>query len=105
MLFDGWLRSASPELLDIRGYRDGPDGAEIQSLFIAPVEELFYRTRVSGARVAVADGGGKEFDEAVAGALALGADNRRQRLEAGAHQRGRRHDLVGQQDRLLWHGL
>jgi hypothetical protein len=46
---------------------------------VAPVEELFDCTRVRQARVAVADGRGKEFDEAAAGALALDADNRRQR--------------------------
>ena len=40
-----------------------------------------------------------------AGALALGADNYRQRIESGRDQRRRRYDLIGQQDRLLWQGL
>jgi len=96
VLLNRGLGRAIPELLDIRGHRDGPDGAEIQSLFIAPVEELFYRARVGSAGVAVADGRGKEFDEAVARALTLDADNRRERLEACADERRRRNDLLGQ---------
>ena len=34
---------------------------------LAPVEELFHRARIGGARVAVTDAGGEEFDEAAAG--------------------------------------
>ena len=52
-----------------------------QNLFIA---------RVRHPGVAVADGRGKEFDEAAAGALALGADSRRQRLKASTDQCRRR---------------
>jgi hypothetical protein len=65
------------------------------------VEELLYRTRVRHSCVAVADTGGKEFDETAAGTLALGADNRRQRLKRGPDQHRRQDYLVGQQDRLL----
>ena len=78
---------------------------KLQTALIAPVEELLYRARVGHARVAVPDGGSKKFDQAAAGALALGADNYRQRIESGRDQRRRRYDLIGQQDRLLWQGL
>jgi hypothetical protein len=43
----------------------------------------------------------KNSNEAAAGALAIGADNRQQRFEAGADRRGRRRYFVGQQDRRL----
>jgi hypothetical protein len=52
-------------------------------MVIALVEEPFYRARVRHPGIAVADGRGKEFDETAAGALALGADDRRQRFQAG----------------------
>jgi hypothetical protein len=65
---------------------------------LSPVENCF--TARVHAGIAVADAG-KEFDEAAAGALALGADNYRQRFESGTDQRRRRYDLVGQQDRRL----
>jgi hypothetical protein len=46
-----------------------------------------FTARVRHARVAVADVGGEELDEAVAGAFALGAVNRRQRVQARADER------------------
>ena len=64
-------------------------------VLIAPIEELLYRARIRHARVAVADVGGEELDEAAAGAFALGADNGRQRVQPGAYQCRRRYDLVG----------
>jgi hypothetical protein len=41
-------------------------------VLIAPIEEAFYRARVGHPGIAVADGRGKEFDEAEAGAFAPG---------------------------------
>ena len=49
------------------------------------------------------EAGRKEFDEAAAGALAPGADNRGQCFEPGADKCGRRYYLLGQADRLLSH--
>jgi len=50
-----------------------------------------YAIRVLRSRMV----GGKEFNEAAAGALALGADDRRQGFQAGTDQRRRRYDSVG----------
>jgi hypothetical protein len=47
----------------------------------APIEEALYRARVRHPGIAVADGRGKEFDKAAAGAFALSADNRRYAFE------------------------
>src|SRR5579863_529743 len=93
MLFDGRLSERAAELLDVRRDRDRFDIVKLQPAFIAPVEEAFDGARIGGPRVAIADTGGEEFDEAAAGALALGAHDRRQRLEAGPDQRRRRDDL------------
>ncbi len=73
MLLDGGLRDRAAELLDVRRDRDRLDITELQPAFVAPIEEAFDRARIRGPRVAVADAGGEEFDEAVAGALSLGA--------------------------------
>jgi hypothetical protein len=54
-------------------------------VLIAPIEEAFYRARVRHPGIAVADGRGKEFDEAAAGTFALTAHDRRQAFEPGAH--------------------
>jgi hypothetical protein len=62
---------------------------DLQVPVIASVEELFHRARIGGARVAVADVGGEEFDEAAAAALATAADDGRERLQCGTDQ-GRR---------------
>ena len=51
-------------------------------VLVAPIEEAFYRARVRHPRIAVADGRGKEFDKASAGALALGADYRQAAFRA-----------------------
>ncbi|MGH7988226.1 MAG: hypothetical protein ACREQX_18315 [Candidatus Binataceae bacterium] len=83
------------------GHHDGFDVGELEPTSLAPVEELFYRARVGHARIAVADAGGEKLDEASAGALTPGVDNGGQRLQAGADQRRRRRDFVGQQDRLF----
>jgi hypothetical protein len=50
-----------------------------------------FTARVRHAGIAVADDGGKEFDEAAAGAFAPSADNYRQRFESGTDQRRRRY--------------
>jgi hypothetical protein len=54
---------------------------EAEVMVLAPVEESFYRAGVRHPGVTVADGRGKEFDEVAAGALALGADDCRQRFQ------------------------
>jgi hypothetical protein len=54
-----------------------------------------HRARMRHPGVTVADGRGKEFDEAVAGGLVLGADDRRRRFQAGTDQRRRGYDLLG----------
>jgi hypothetical protein len=71
VLFDGGLGERGAELFDIGGYRDGLDLMKLQVALVGPVEELFHRARIGRARVAVTDVGGKEFDEAAAGAFAL----------------------------------
>ena len=81
MLFDGRLRGPAAQLLDISRNRKRVDLVEFEPPVLAPVEELFYRTRIGGARVAVTDAGGEEFDEAAAGTLAAVADDGRQRIE------------------------
>jgi hypothetical protein len=90
----GRLRGLVAELLDVRRDRDCFDLVKFEAVLVAPIEELLYRARVSHARVAVTDAGGKEFNEATAGALALSAHNRRQRLNPGADQRLRRGGYV-----------
>jgi hypothetical protein len=35
---------------------------QLQAPFLTPVEELFHCVRIGGARVAVMDAGGKEFN-------------------------------------------
>ena len=105
MLFDTRLSNFGAQLLDISRDGDGLDVLQPEVVAIAPIEEAFYRARVRHPGIAVADGRGKEFDKAAAGAFALDADNRRQRLQPSADQRQRRYYLVGQQDRLLRHGL
>ena len=95
VLLDRGLRRLGAELLDVGGDAERLDLVQLELALVAPVEELFHRARVGHARVAVADVGGEELDEAAAGAFALGADNGRQRVQAGADQRRRRHDLVG----------
>src|SRR6266851_1878563 len=82
VLLDARLSNFGAQLLDICGNRDGLDIIQLEVMILTPVEESFYRARVRH-RVAVADGRGKEFDEAAAGALALGADDGRQRFQAG----------------------
>jgi hypothetical protein len=88
------------QLLDARGDGQRVDVVELQAPVLTPVKELLDRTCISGPRVAVADIGGEEFDEAAAGAL---ADNRGQLLKPGTDQRRWRRQRLGQQDRLLWH--
>jgi len=44
--------------------------------------------------VTVTDARGKEFDEATAGALTAGPDNRRQRLQPGSDQCRRRDEIM-----------
>jgi hypothetical protein len=93
VLFDARLSNFGAQLLDICGDGDGLDVLQPEMVLITPVEEAFYRARVRRPRIAVADGRGKEFDEATAGAFTLGADNRRQAFEPDADQRGRRYDF------------
>jgi hypothetical protein len=73
VLLNRGLRGLRAELFDVGGDAERPNLFELQSAPVAPVEELFYRARVGHASVAVADVGGKELDEAAAGAFALGA--------------------------------
>jgi len=82
-------------LLDVGRHAERLDVFQLELALVTPVEELFHRARIRHARVAVADVGGEELDEAAVGAFALGADNGRQRVQAGADQRRRRYDLVG----------
>jgi hypothetical protein len=79
----------------------GFDLVEFEPPVLAPVEELFYRACIGGARVAVTDAGGEEFDEAAASALAAVADDGWQRVEPGTDERRRRCQRLGQQDRRL----
>jgi hypothetical protein len=51
------------------------DVMQLQVPVRAPVEELFHRARIGGARVAVTDAGGEEFDETAAGTFATAADD------------------------------
>jgi hypothetical protein len=95
MLLDGGLRGLAAELLDVRRDRDRFDLVELEPRLVALVEEPLDRPRVRHAGVAIADAGGEEFDEAAAGALALGANNEWQRIEAGPDQRRRWYDLFG----------
>jgi hypothetical protein len=79
------------------------DVMQLQVPVRAPVEELFHRARIGGARVAVTDAGGEEFDEAAAGTLTAVADDGRQRIEPGADERRRRCQRLGQHDWRLRH--
>jgi hypothetical protein len=82
------------ELLDVGSDAERRDLREIQAALITPVEELFYCARIGRARVAVANVGGKEFDEAAAGAFAPSANDRRQGIESGPDESRRRRDFV-----------
>ena len=94
-MLDRGLRGLGAELLDIDGDAERLDLFQFKLALVAPVEDLFYRARVHHARVAVADVGSQELDEAAAGAFALGADNERHRIEASPNQCRRWYDLVG----------
>src|SRR5712691_9196655 len=76
----------------VGGDSNGLDLREFKPALVAPVEELLDRARVGHARVAVADAGGEEFDEAAAGALAARTNDGRQSIEPSTHQRRRRRE-------------
>ena len=99
MLLDGRLGGPAAQLLDIGRHRKRIDVMQLQLPVFAPAEELFRRARIGGARVAVTDAGGKEFNEAAADALAAAADDGWQRLQARPNQGRRRPQRLGQQDR------
>src|SRR5216683_4683422 len=63
MLLDGRLAGPGAELFDVGSDADCLDIRELKPARVAPVEELLHRARIRHARVAVADAGGKEFDE------------------------------------------
>ncbi|MGH7985965.1 MAG: hypothetical protein ACREQX_06725 [Candidatus Binataceae bacterium] len=86
MLLDGRLGRLCTQLFDVGGNCNRLNVIEAEPVLLASVEEPLYRPRVSHPRVAVADGRGEKFDEAAAGALALGGDGGRQGLKAGARQ-------------------
>jgi hypothetical protein len=95
VLFDGRLGDHGAELFDVTRDRDRFDLVKLEVAFVRPVEELFHRARIRRARVAVTDVRGKKFDEAAAGAFAVSANDRGQRIESGPDQRRRRRYLVG----------
>jgi hypothetical protein len=90
MLFHRRFGCPAAQLLDIGGDGERIDVVQFEPPVLAPVEELFYRARIGGARVAVTDAGGEEFDEAAAGALAAAANDYEQRFEPSPDQRQRR---------------
>jgi hypothetical protein len=92
VLFDGRLRNLAAQPLDIRRHTDGFNLIEFEPPPLTLAEEPFDGMGIGRARVAVTNAGSEEFDEASAGPFALGADERRRRL-----------DLVGQEDRRFWH--
>ncbi|HVA80066.1 MAG TPA: hypothetical protein VNF29_03995 [Candidatus Binataceae bacterium] len=61
MLLDGRLRGPAAQLLDVSRNRKRVNLVEFEPPVLAPVEELFYRACIGGARVAVTDAGGEEF--------------------------------------------
>src|ERR1700687_6525363 len=103
LLLDARLGHLAADLFDIGGNRQRIDFLELQPPALSPVKELFNRTGVSPAGVAVTDVGGKKLNEAQARALVAGADAGWQRLDAEAYQRRRRGNLVGQQYRRFRH--
>lgn len=76
-------------LFDVGGDADRLDIREFKPALVAPSKNRLtaraYAMRVLRLRLAV-----KEFDGAAAGVFAVGADNHRQRVEAGRYQRRRR---------------
>ncbi len=75
MLLDGRIGERFvfpvPELLDVSGDHDRPDGLQAEAFRPAPPEEPVHGLGVGGAGVAVADVGGEEFEVALGGVLAL----------------------------------
>ncbi len=63
MLLDGRLAGPGAELFDVGSDAYGLDIRELKPALVAPVEELLHRASIRHAGVAVADAGGKEFDE------------------------------------------
>jgi hypothetical protein len=80
MLLDGRLSRPAAQLLDVGGDGECVDIVQFKAPILSPVEELFHRARIGGARVAVTDAGGEEFDEAAAGTVAAVPDDGRQCL-------------------------
>src|SRR6266851_672310 len=91
MLFDGRLAGPGAELLDVGSDAKRCDLLELEPAIFAPVEELLHCACIGGPRVAVTDVGGEELDEAAARPFAMGAHDRRQRLQAGADECRRRY--------------
>jgi len=77
---------------------------QFEPALVAPVEELFYRARTLSSCCGW-EGGGKEFDEAAAGALALGADYRRSASRPARISAGGGTVSSVRQDWLLKHRL
>src|SRR5712691_5326507 len=94
MLFDRRLGHPGAELLNVGGHGRWPDSVQSQATLLAPIEELPDGQGVGHPGVAVADVGGEELDEALAGVGAGRRDRSRQRLEAGANERRRRRDRI-----------
>jgi hypothetical protein len=80
MLFDRRFADRRAKLFDVSGDGNSFDFLHFESTVLAPVEELLYRARVSHPGVAITDARREKFDKAAACALAVRANNRRQRL-------------------------
>src|ERR1035437_2886218 len=77
VLFDG--RSGQRLGFDISGHMQRSDCVQPQAIFLTPAAKLRGGLDIGGARVFVADSGGKEFKEAFAGFVAGRGDDRRHR--------------------------
>ena len=65
--------------LDIGGDMQRPDRGELQTVFFTPAAELGNGLYIGRARILVADRGGEEFEEMLAGFVARSGDDRRHR--------------------------
>jgi hypothetical protein len=62
LLLDARLGHLAADFFDIRGNRQRVDVFQLEPPAFSPVEELFYRSGVSAAGVAVTDVGGEELN-------------------------------------------
>lgn len=82
MLLDSGGRSGLGESFDIDGSVYRLDAGQGEAMPLAPCQEIVYSLGVGPSRVAIADGGGEEFDEPPDCVVALICDDRGQKRPA-----------------------